>query len=193
MQGDTFSQLTCLVTYWSESAGQYIQQVYHFLSTKKSARQDYFFALDVILRKINDLDNFQPKRVIKICDGCASENRSSHVLSHLMKTTNHTIAYKVFSFNFRSSLTLLFKVSGHGKDKIDGQHGILIRWLQELNRMDLATSLSSAVEELNKLAKNQPKSDSTMFSQRFIYAIEEHLLPSIKDYPELKANSTIRN
>ena len=59
--------------------------------------------------------------------------------------------------------------------------------------MDRATSLQSAVEELNKLAEKQPKSDSTMFSQRFIYAIEEDLLPNIKDYPELKANSTIRN
>ena len=108
MQGDTISQLTCLCTYWSNSANRYKQLCFHFLTKRKSARQDYFYALDVIIRKIDELDQFKPTRVVKISDGCAAENRSSHVLAHLMKTTNHTVAYKVFQ-NFFYSFLIFFQ------------------------------------------------------------------------------------
>ena len=89
------SQLTCLVTYWSNTANKFQQFCFHFLTSKKSARQDYFFALNVILGKVQQMDEFKPTRIVKVCDGCASENRSSHVLSHLVKTIDHTVAYKV--------------------------------------------------------------------------------------------------
>lgn len=108
MQGDTISQLTCLCTYWSNSDNRYKQLCFHFLTKRKSARQDYFYALDVIIRKIDELDQFKPTRVVKISDGCAAENRSSHVLAHLMKTTNHTVAYKVFQ-NFFYSFLIFFQ------------------------------------------------------------------------------------
>lgn len=109
MGGDSISQLTCLCTYWSKEDNRYKQLCFHFLTKRKSPRQDYFYALDVIIKKIDELDQFQPTRVVKISDGCAAENRSSHVLSHLVKTINHTVAYKVFKNNLYSLMTFSFQ------------------------------------------------------------------------------------
>ena len=72
---------------------------------------------------------------------------------------------------------------------MDGQHGVIIRWLAELNAEDKGTNLESAVSELNQMAiqrKHQIRSDSLLVD-RFIFLIEEAQLPKVKDYPELKA------
>ena len=79
----------------------------------------------------------------------------------------------------------IFQIKNHGKDKVDGQHGIILRWLKELNKQDLGTNLDSAVLELNSLCQKRTKITS-LFRNRFVYAIHKENLPKIPDFPDLK-------
>ena len=100
MGSDSISMLTVICAYWSNKKEKFVQWCFHFLTRKKNSRSDYFYALNVILKKLNEVYQFKPTRVIKACDGCASENRSAHVLAHLVKVIDHTVVYKVLLIIF---------------------------------------------------------------------------------------------